>query len=189
MCECVYTHTHICCCIVTSVLSDSLQSYGLQPTRLLCSWNSLGKSTGVGCHALLQRIFPTQGSDLGLLHHRQTLHHWATREAHTYMCMYIYTHTHISCFSASIIDKCLGSLRDHKTHRIKLNIPSCPTEAPDMWKSPTKFTKLPMKSEVDSWPVAVLYPVQHNFRAIKRVMSKNKYLFLCTPEVLWVFVM
>ena len=77
MCVSVYTHTHthICCCIVTSVLSDSLQSYGLQPTRLLCSWNSLGKSTGVGCHALLQRIFPTQGSDLGLLHHRQTLHH------------------------------------------------------------------------------------------------------------------
>ena len=49
-----------------------------QPTRLLCPWDSLGKSTGVrstgvGCHFLLQGIFPTQGSNLGLLHSRQTL--------------------------------------------------------------------------------------------------------------------
>ena len=34
-----------------------------------------GKSTGVGCHFLLQRIFPTQGSNLGLPHCRQTLYH------------------------------------------------------------------------------------------------------------------
>ena len=26
---------------------------GLQPARLLCPWNSPGKNTGVGCHALL----------------------------------------------------------------------------------------------------------------------------------------
>ena len=34
-----------------------------------------GKSTGVGCHFLLQRIFPTQGSNPGLPHCRQTLYH------------------------------------------------------------------------------------------------------------------
>ena len=34
-----------------------------------------GKNTGVGCHALLQGIFPTQGSNLGLLHCRQILYH------------------------------------------------------------------------------------------------------------------
>jgi len=38
------------------------------PTRLLCPWNSPGKNTGMGCHFLLQRIFPTQGSNLCLLH-------------------------------------------------------------------------------------------------------------------------
>ena len=49
-------------CAVCSVMShDSLGSHGLQPTRLLCPWNSLGKNTGVGCHFLLQRIFLTQG--------------------------------------------------------------------------------------------------------------------------------
>ena len=30
--------------------------------------DSPGKNTGVGCHALLQRIFPTQGLNLYLLH-------------------------------------------------------------------------------------------------------------------------
>ena len=37
-------------------------------------WNSPGKNTGVSCHFLLQRIFPTQGSNLGLLHCRQNLY-------------------------------------------------------------------------------------------------------------------
>ena len=36
--------------------------------------DSPGKNTGVGCHALLQRIFPTQGSNLGLPHCRQILY-------------------------------------------------------------------------------------------------------------------
>ena len=37
--------------------------------------NSPGKNTGVGCHFLLQRIFPTQGSNPGLPHCRQILCH------------------------------------------------------------------------------------------------------------------
>ena len=37
-----------------SVMSDSLRPHGLEPTRLLCPWNSPGKITGVGCHFLLQ---------------------------------------------------------------------------------------------------------------------------------------
>ena len=37
-----------------SVVSDSLQPRGLQPTRLLHPWDSPGKNTGVGCHLLLQ---------------------------------------------------------------------------------------------------------------------------------------
>ena len=42
-----------------------------KPTRLLWPWNFPGKNTGVDCHSLLQRNFPTQGSNPGLLHHRQ----------------------------------------------------------------------------------------------------------------------
>ena len=42
---------------------------------------SPGKNTGVGCHALLQGIFPTQGLNPGLLHCRQILYKQNTREA------------------------------------------------------------------------------------------------------------
>ena len=44
-------------------------------TKFLCPWDFQGKSTGVGCHFLLQGIFPTQGSNPGLSHCRQTLYH------------------------------------------------------------------------------------------------------------------
>ena len=57
------------CCLV---VSDSLQPYGLLPARLLCPWGFPGKKAGVGCQALLQRIFPTQGLNPHLLH----LLHW-----------------------------------------------------------------------------------------------------------------
>ena len=37
-----------------SVVSDSSRPHGLQPTRILHPWDFPGKSTGVGCHCLLQ---------------------------------------------------------------------------------------------------------------------------------------
>ena len=40
---------------------------GLEPTRLLYPWGFPGKNTGVGCHSLLQGIFPTQGLNPHLL--------------------------------------------------------------------------------------------------------------------------
>ena len=63
------------CCVSHSVMSDSLQPHGLWPTRPLDPLNSPGKNIGVGCHSLLQGIFPTQGLNPGLLHHRQILYH------------------------------------------------------------------------------------------------------------------
>ena len=56
-------------------MSNSQRPHGLQPTRLLCPWDFPGNSTGVDCHFLLQGIFPTQGSNPGLPHCRQTLYH------------------------------------------------------------------------------------------------------------------
>ena len=56
------------------VVSNSLLPHGLQTGRLLCPWDSAGKNTGVGCHFLLQGIYPTQGSNPGLLHYRQILY-------------------------------------------------------------------------------------------------------------------
>ena len=55
------------------VCAESLQScltlrpHGLQPAMLLCPEDSPGKNTEMGCHALLQRMFPTQGANPHLL--------------------------------------------------------------------------------------------------------------------------
>ena len=49
-----------------SVVSSSLQLHGLQLAKLLCPWDFPGNNTAVGCHSLLQGIFPTQGSNLHL---------------------------------------------------------------------------------------------------------------------------
>ena len=43
-----------CVGVGCSVVSNSLQPHGLQPDRLLCPWNSLGKNTGMGSHFSLQ---------------------------------------------------------------------------------------------------------------------------------------
>ena len=59
--------THIHVCSVTQPCL-TLQSQGLQPARVLCPWNSPGKNTGGGCHALFQGIFSIQGLNLHLLH-------------------------------------------------------------------------------------------------------------------------
>ena len=64
-----------------SVLSDSLWSHGLQTARLLCPWNSPGKNTEVGSHALLHGIFLIQESNLGFLYCSRFFTIWATREA------------------------------------------------------------------------------------------------------------
>ena len=64
-----------------SDISDSLQLHGLWPSRLLYPWNSPGKNARVGCHSLLQGIFPTQGLNPGLLHCRQILYHLNYQES------------------------------------------------------------------------------------------------------------
>ena len=63
------THPYYCCCCL---VAKPLQPRGLWPARLLRPWYFPGKSTVVGCHFLLQGIFPTQRSDQQLLR----LLHW-----------------------------------------------------------------------------------------------------------------
>ena len=56
--------------MLATLWCPTLRPHGLQSARLLCPWDSPGKNIGVGHHLLLQGIFPTQRSDLGLLHCR-----------------------------------------------------------------------------------------------------------------------
>ena len=53
--------------MLCSVISDSLQPHGLQSASLFHPWNFQARKW-VGCHFLLQGIFPNQGSNPRLLH-------------------------------------------------------------------------------------------------------------------------
>ena len=63
-----YTQLEIQCCVQLFVTPWTV-GYQASP-----SIGFSGKSTGVGCHFLLQGIFLTQGLKLGLLHCRQMLY-------------------------------------------------------------------------------------------------------------------
>ena len=71
------------CCLVTKLYPTLLRTHGLQPTRLLCPWDFPGKNTAVGCHLLLQRIFPTLGLNPGIPHCRQMLYCLSHQGSHT----------------------------------------------------------------------------------------------------------
>ena len=51
-----------------------LQPYGMQPARRFCPWDFPSKNTRLGCHFLLQGIFPTQELNPGFQHCRQILY-------------------------------------------------------------------------------------------------------------------
>ena len=79
---------------------NSLQSHGLNPDRLLCAWDSPGKNNRVGCHALLQRIFPNQGSKLHLL----CLLHWQTGFSPPAPPEYLLFILYLNCFLCMVWD-------------------------------------------------------------------------------------
>ena len=66
---------YCCYCSVAKSCPTLVTPWTRGSTRLLCAWDSPGKSTGVGCHFLLQGIFLTQELNPGLLHCRQILYH------------------------------------------------------------------------------------------------------------------
>ena len=61
--------------VCVSVVSDLSDPMDCSLSGSSVHGDSPGKNTGVGCHTLLQGIFPIQGSNLGLLHYKQILYH------------------------------------------------------------------------------------------------------------------
>ena len=58
---CLYIHTCVLSCFSSVQFFATLWTVA---ARLLCPWDSPSKNTGMACYALLQRIFPIQGSNL-----------------------------------------------------------------------------------------------------------------------------
>ena len=63
------------CCAQSLSRAHLCVPMGGSPPGSSVHGDSPGKNTGAGCHALLQRIFPTLGSNPGLLHCRWILYH------------------------------------------------------------------------------------------------------------------
>ena len=81
----------LCCAVLSrSVVSNFLQPHGLEPSKLLCPWNSPGKNTGLSSLSFFQGIFLTQELNQGLLHCRkifnQLSYQWSTCNA-TVLCL------------------------------------------------------------------------------------------------------
>ena len=66
-------------CVLLAPLLESA-TFPNSPGFFYWRWDSPGKNTGVGCHAFLQSIFPTQDLNPGIEGRFFTV--WATREAH-----------------------------------------------------------------------------------------------------------
>ena len=66
----------------------------MEPTRLLCPWNSPGTNTRVGSHSLLQGNFPIQGSNPGFVHCRQTLYQ-LSHEGSPKVTLFKYNHIYV----------------------------------------------------------------------------------------------
>ena len=62
-----------------SVVSDPQRPYGLQPSRLFCTWDFPGKGTGVGCHCLLQNM-------------------WANISKHILQLIFTFFYAFLTCF-------------------------------------------------------------------------------------------
>ena len=65
---CIHQFTPALCMHAQSLQLCPTFCHPMEPTRLLCPWDSPGKNTGVGCHSLLQ-------GNLGLQHCRWVLYH------------------------------------------------------------------------------------------------------------------
>ena len=83
-----------CACMFScSVISRFFATHGLQPARLLSPRDSPGKNTRVACHALLQGVFLTQGSNPHPLRlsctGRQVCYCGAPRDAPTRLQLYL----------------------------------------------------------------------------------------------------
>ena len=75
--------------VLVAQLCLTLQLYELYSPLGSYPWNSPGKNPGVvDCYSLFQGIFPTQGSNLGLLHCRQVLYSLSHQGS-----PYTYTHS------------------------------------------------------------------------------------------------
>ena len=95
-------HNWVLCLVAQLCLT--LWPHELWPTRLLHLWDFPGKIIGMGCHALLQGIFPTQGSNSSLPYCRQILYHLSQQRSLN-LCQLYLKNIHTQNLSKNTLDK------------------------------------------------------------------------------------
>ena len=159
---------------------------------LLQPWDFPGKSTGVGCHLLLQGIFLTQGLNPGLPHCRQTLYRlshqgrtrvscivgrrftvWATRELPAYLRLLIFLPAILIPVCASSSPAFLMMYSAYKLNRQGDNIQPWRTPFP-IWNQ--SVVPCPVVT-VASWPAYRFLKRQVRWSGIP--ISQN------FPQLLW----
>ena len=158
---CLYSILHKHAKLLQSSLT--LWPYGLQPARHLCPWDSLGKNTGVGCHAL--QIYKTQGLNL----HLSCLLHWQVGSSPLVPRgkPILYYQFSSVLFSRSVVS---DSLRLHEPQNTR---PPCPSpglgvysnSCPSSWRChPTiSSSVVPFSSCPQSLPASGSFPVSQLF--------------------------
>ena len=95
-------------CLVAQLCLTLYDPINCSPPGPSVHEDSPGKNTGVGCHALFQGIFPTQGSNPGLPHCRCVLYHLSHQGNLLYIAyinlifsiiIFIYTFIHLFLYS------------------------------------------------------------------------------------------
>ena len=167
--------------------------------------DSLGKNTGVGCHAFLQGIFPTQGSNPGLLRCRQ-IHYWLSHWGSPIISIcfettgFIYMNKNFHSIShflfTTITIMLLGGFRVAAKNQSQANSSTCTTDHPPQ---PTVFS-LDFFSSVQSLSHVRLFATPWiaarqaslsitnsrsslRLRSIESVMPSS-HLILCHPLLL-----
>ena len=104
---------HVLCLVAQScpTLCDPMD-YSLPGSSVL--GDSPGKNTGVGCHDLLQGIFPTQGLNPGLPHCRQILYH-LSHQGNQSICLLSLISALLQslCICCSFLSGCLSLTPTH----------------------------------------------------------------------------
>jgi len=141
-------------CLVTQSCLTLCHPMGCSLLGSSVHGDSLGKNTGVGCHTLLQGIFPTEGSNPGIQHCRWIL--------------YCLSHQIRSDqISRSVVS---DSLRPHESQHAR---PPCPSPTPGVhsdshpssqWCHPAiSSSVVPFSSCPQSLPASESFPMSQLF--------------------------
>ena len=155
-----------CCCPVLQSYPTLCNSMDYSPW-LLCPWDFPGKNTGVGCHFLLQDVFPTQRSNQHLLNWQGDSLALSHLGSPTYFPLLL--------FSPSVVS---NSLWPHELQHTKLLYPSlslgvCSNSRPlSWWCHPTiLFFVIPFSSCLQFFPASCSFPMSGSSYQVAKVLD------------------